>query len=127
MSQIPPGLPVILVVEDEPLLRLATMGTIEHAGYQVLEARNADEAMVILERRSDIRLVFTDIQMPGAMDGLKLAEAVRDRWPPVKLILTSGALRPQADLLPEGAHFILKPYAEDNLIELLHTSLAESS
>lgn len=127
MSQIRPGPPVILIVEDEPLLRLATIGTLEDAGYRVLEARDADEAIVILEERSDIRLVFTDIQMPGSMDGLKLAEAVRDRWPPVKLILTSGNFRPQVDLLPEGARFILKPYAENNLIELLHTSLAESS
>ena len=127
MWQILPGPPVILIVEDEALLRLTTIGTLEDAGYQVLEARDADEAIAILEKRSDIRLVFTDIQMPGAMDGLKLAAFIRDRWPPVKLVLTSGNFRPEAGSLPEGARFILKPYSENNLIELLHTSLAESS
>jgi two-component system, response regulator PdtaR len=76
----------------------------------VIEAANADEAIDILENRSDIRIVFTDIRMPGSMDGLKLARAVRDRWPPIKIIVTSGHEYPSEDDLPEGGRFFPKPY-----------------
>ncbi len=82
--------PVVLVVEDETLIRIAAVEAVEEAGFEVIEAQNADEAIAILEQRTDIHLVFTDIQMPGSMDGLKLAHCVRDRWPPVKIIATSG-------------------------------------
>ena len=82
--------PVVLIVEDEPLVRLGAVQAIEDAGFEVIEAANADEAIRILENRSDIRVVFTDIHMPGSIDGLKLAHAVRDRWPPIKIIVTSG-------------------------------------
>lgn len=74
----------MLVVEDEPLLRMNAVDMIETAGFQVLEAGSADDAIAILEKRDDIRVVFTDIQIPGSMDGLKLARAVRGRWPPIK-------------------------------------------
>ena len=73
--------PVVLVVEDEPLLRMLAVEVVEEAGFIAIEARDADEAVVLLESRSDITLLFTDINMPGSMDGLKLAHAVRDRWP----------------------------------------------
>jgi CheY-like chemotaxis protein len=73
--------PAVLIVEDEPLVRLCAVDTVEGAGFEVIEAANADEAIRILESRSDIRVVFTDLHMPGAMDGLKLAHAVRNRWP----------------------------------------------
>jgi CheY-like chemotaxis protein len=82
--------PVVLIVEDEFLLRMSAVEMIEEAGFEIVEAGNADEAITILESRSDIRVVFTDIQMPGSMDGLKLAAAVRHRWPPIKIIATSG-------------------------------------
>jgi CheY-like chemotaxis protein len=82
--------PVILVVEDEILVRLTAVAIAEDAGFEVLSATTADEALSILEARTDVRLVFTDVQMPGSMDGLRLAHAVRDRWPPVELIVTSG-------------------------------------
>jgi CheY-like chemotaxis protein len=102
--------PVVLIVEDEPLVRLGAVKIIEDAGFEVIEAAGADEAIGILERRRDIRVVFTDIQIPGSMDGLKLAHAVRDRWPPIKIIVTSGQkLRPEHDL-PEGGRFFAKPY-----------------
>ena len=81
---------VILIVEDEFLLRLDSAETIENAGFEVIQAANADEAIAILTARPDIHVVFTDIQMPGSMDGLKLARFVRDRWPPIKIIATSG-------------------------------------
>ena len=82
--------PVVLIVEDETLVRMEAIDAIETAGFDVVEAANADQAVAILEQRSDIRLIFTDIHMPGAMDGLKLAHFVKDRWPPIKIIATSG-------------------------------------
>ena len=82
--------PVVLIVEDEFLLRMDAADMIAAAGFEVIEAANADEAIEILEARPDITVVFTDIQMPGSMDGLKLARAVRGRWPPIKIIATSG-------------------------------------
>src|SRR5271154_3635956 len=82
--------PVVLVVEDEFLIRINAAEMIEEAGFEVVEASTADEAVAILEARLDIAVVFTDIQMPGTMDGLKLARAVRGRWPPIKIIATSG-------------------------------------
>ena len=81
---------MILIVEDDFLLRLDSAETIEHAGFEVVQAANAHEAIAILEARPEIQIVFTDIQMPGSMDGLKLARFVRDRWPPIKIIATSG-------------------------------------
>ena len=77
----------------------------EAAGYRAIEVSNADEAIAILEARKDIRIVFTDIDMPGSMDGLKLARAIRDRWPPIELILTSGHFDvPEGDI-PERVYF----------------------
>ena len=81
---------MILIVEDEFLLRMDSAEVIENAGFEVIQAGNADEAIAILEARPDIHIVFTDIQMPGSMDGLKLARFVRDRWPPIKIVATSG-------------------------------------
>jgi CheY-like chemotaxis protein len=101
---------VILIVEDEPLVRLCAVTTMEDAGLEVLEAATADEAIEILERRSDISVVFTDVHMPGSMDGLKLAHAVRNRWPPIRIIVTSGRGPIEASELPEGGRFVAKPY-----------------
>ena len=86
-------MPVVLIVEDEPLVRVGACNMIEDAGFEVIEAASADEAIRILESRSDIRVVFTDVHMPGTMDGLRLAHAVRGRWPPIKIIVTSGRSR----------------------------------
>ena len=102
--------PAVLIVEDEPLVRLCAVETVEAAGFTVIEAANADEAIRILESRRDIRVVFTDIHMPGSMDGLKLAHAVRDRWPPIKIIVTSGRERIAEQDLPAGGRFFAKPY-----------------
>ena len=103
--------PVILVVEDEFLLRMDAAVMIAAAGFAVVEAANADEAIDILETRSDIAVVFTDIQMPGAMDGLRLARAVRGRWPPIKIVATSGHLTVTDTDLLEGGRFLPKPYS----------------
>src|ERR1019366_2069715 len=80
--------PVVLIVEDESLTRLDAVEMAEAAGFAVVEASNADDAIRILESRNDIRIVFTDIDMPGSMDGLKLPRAIRNRWPPIQLIVT---------------------------------------
>ncbi len=115
-SASPPAKPVILVVEDEPLLRLNAVDIIQQAGYDAVEAADADEACRILETRLDIRIVFTDIDMPGGMDGLKLAEMVRRRWPPIELIITSGQIRPADADLPIRGRFFSKPYREEELL-----------
>jgi CheY-like chemotaxis protein len=85
--------PLVLVVEDEFLVRMNALSLLEEAGFGVLEAASADEAIALLEARKDIRIVFTDINMPGSMDGLRLAHAIRNRWPPIELVLTSGQMR----------------------------------
>jgi CheY-like chemotaxis protein len=101
---------VVLVVEDEPLLRMMAADLVEDAGFEAIEASDADEAVAILEIRTDIRVVFTDIDMPGSMDGMKLAAAIRDRWPPIEIIVTSGHVREKAVMLPPGSVFFSKPY-----------------
>lgn len=115
---------VVLVVDDEPLIRFNAVEMVREAGFDVIDVANADEAIALLERRFDITLVFTDIQMPGSMDGLKLAAAVRDRWPPIRIVATSGNLRASADDLPRGSHFIAKPYTSDQLAMVLREAYA---
>jgi CheY-like chemotaxis protein len=112
--------PVVLVVEDEFLIRQYAVEMIDEAGFDAIEAANADEAIEILESRSDIRIVFTDIQMPGSIDGLKLAHAVRDRWPPIKLIVTSGQRTVPESALPRGGRFFSKPYQPSEIARALH-------
>ena len=102
---------VVLVVEDETLLRWHAVAMIEDAGFDVIEAGNAAEAISVLEARTDIHVIFTDIQMPGSIDGLRLAHLVRNRWPPIKIIATSGQLRLRDYELPEGGRFLPKPYS----------------
>ena len=112
--------PVVLIVEDEILLRMNAIDMIKEAGFEAVEAGNADEAIVMLESRTDIRVVFTDIQMPGSMDGLKLAAAVRGRWPPIKIIATSGHYVMREGDLPAGGVFLPKPYTLERVATMLH-------
>jgi two-component system, response regulator PdtaR len=119
--------PVILVVEDEGLLRLLAVELIEDAGFVALQAANADEAIVILERRVDIALIFTDVDMPGTMDGLKLAHAVRRRWPPIKIVIVSGKTRLSEAELPSDARFFSKPYSVSGMIGELRSLIAPPS
>jgi CheY-like chemotaxis protein len=110
---------VVLVVEDEMLLRMRAVDMVEDAGFTPIEAVDADHAVAILESRSDIALLFTDIQMPGSMDGLKLAHAVHDRWPPIKIILVSGKLRLANSDIPVDSRFFGKPFeAKDMIAEM---------
>jgi CheY-like chemotaxis protein len=110
---------VVLIVEDEFLIRLDAVNLIRDAGFDVVEAGNADEAILILESRLDITVVFTDVQMPGSMDGLKLAAAIRGRWPPIKIMATSGLLNLSADDLPTGSRFLPKPYSPRQVVGAL--------
>jgi CheY-like chemotaxis protein len=114
----------ILVVEDDPLLRMAAVDFVEEAGFEVVEAANADEAVAILENRTDIRVVFTDIDMPGSMNGLKLAAAVRDRWPPIDIVIVSGHVRPTEADLPPRSLFFSKPYDEAKVAAVLQRLVA---
>ena len=109
---------VVLVVEDEALIRMEALRMVEDAGFLSAEAANADEAMQILERRKDIGAVFTDINMCGSMDGLQLSHAIRERWPPIHLIVTSG-LAPVGREMPENTHFLGKPYGAEHIAALL--------
>src|SRR5947209_916474 len=108
--------PNVLVVEDEMVLRMRAVDIVEDAGFCPVEAVNADEAMSILESRSDISLLFTDIQMPGSMDGLKLAHAVHDRWPAIKIILVSGQVNPSDAERPVDSRFFGKPLSVERMI-----------
>ncbi|MBR0925174.1 CheY-like chemotaxis protein [Bradyrhizobium ottawaense] len=108
--------PVILIVEDEFLLRMDSVEILDDAGFEVIPAVNADEAVAILSAHTNVHLVFTDIQMPGSMDGLKLASFVRNRWPPIKIVATSGHVRAAAEDLPAGSVFLPKPYHQADLI-----------
>jgi CheY-like chemotaxis protein len=115
---------VILIVEDELLIRMNAVEMIVEAGFEIVEAASADEAIAILEARLDITVVFTDIQMPGSMDGLKLAAAVRDRWPPIKIVATSGQVKLGPDDLPEGGRFLPKPYSPAEVMKTLRELIA---
>ncbi len=106
---------VILVVEDELILRMMAVDLLEEAGYETAEAYNADDAIELLQRRMDIRVIFTDVQMPGSMDGIKLAALVRHKWPLIELIMTSGQYVGDIDI-PERGVFLPKPYDPETLL-----------
>jgi two-component system, response regulator PdtaR len=107
---------IALTVEDEFLISEYLSGILIDAGYDVIATANADEAIAILEQRNDIRLVITDINMPGSMDGLKLAAAVKGRWPPINIIIATGKGRPRDDQMPAEAEFLPKPYMRKQVL-----------
>jgi two-component system, response regulator PdtaR len=111
----------ILVLEDEPLLRLDISDALSASGYEVIAVSNADDAIKVLEFRNDIHTIFTDVDMPGSMDGLKLAAAVRDRWPPVNIIVTTGMKTPRRDEIPARSLFIAKPYRHVEVLEAVRS------
>ena len=121
-----PGRPsaAVLIVEDEPLIRMGAVDLIENAGFEVYEAGSADAAIALLELHKEIRLIFTDVDMPGSMDGLKLAHYVRGRWPPVKIIVTSGHVKLTEESLPGGALFLPKPYEPAQITHKVRELLA---
>ena len=115
--------PIVLVVEDDALVRILAVEIVEDAGFVAIDAANADEAVVILEGRGDIAMVFTDIDMPGTMDGLKLAHAVRNRWPPIKIVMVSGKTHLSESELPSNSKFFAKPYSGSAMILELQAAL----
>jgi CheY-like chemotaxis protein len=109
--------PVVLIVEDEELLRVHAANLLEDAGFEVVHAADADAALEILTGRNDVRVLFTDIQMPGEFNGMELAHRVHEQWPNVLLLITSGAAPPlQADIADLG-HFLPKPYTPDQVVK----------
>lgn len=114
----------VLVVEDETFIRMDAVDMLRAAGFAVEEAVNADQAIGMLERGSGMQLIFTDIDMPGSMNGLKLAAAVRERWPPVRIIATSGHFNVQAGDLPPDARFISKPYQPAQIVNAIRELVA---
>jgi DNA-binding NtrC family response regulator len=106
----------LLLVEDEVLIRWAAAAVLRDAGYQVLDVERADDAMPILERRRDIAIVFTDINMPGRMNGQALAFEVNRRWPSIGLLVTSGDVRARELRLPAATRFLAKPYSDMDLL-----------
>jgi len=111
---------VVLVVEDETLVRMFMTDFLDEAGFKVFEAAHADEAMAVLQARPDVQAVVTDIEMPaGSMNGLELAQAVRERWPGVGVVVTSGRARPSPDDLSEKVAFLPKPYRPDTVINVV--------
>lgn len=102
--------PVVLIVEDEAMIRMGAAALVEDLGCEFFEASNADEAIALLEKHPQITVVFTDIQMAGSMDGLELAAYARRRWPPLNFIIVSGNHAATEIEMPEGARFFPKPY-----------------
>jgi CheY-like chemotaxis protein len=116
--------PVVLIVEDEFLIRMAMAEAVRDAGFEVVEAGDAAGAIAILESRSDIQVVFTDIHMPGCMDGAMLAHTIRHRWPPVRVIATSGRVAVHKLDLPAGILVFTKPYNPEQIAWTLHALTA---
>lgn len=113
--------PTILVVDDDALIRMAAVGLVEDLGFTALEVDSADAALLLLAAHDDIRVVFTDIQMPGSLDGLELAAQVRERWPAIDLIIVSGQPGAARRPMPLGARFLAKPYCPDAVSAALLT------
>lgn len=112
--------PAVLVVDDELLLRIDTAYVVESAGFEVLEAPNADEGLELILSRPDIRVLITDIEMPGTMDGLAFARTVHERWPSMHVIVVSGRRMPDACDLPENGIFFSKPLSSEQLLLALN-------
>ena len=128
MSRPGPGAkPAVLVVEDEALIQLHAVAMVEAAGFEAVRASNAADAIRVLETRGDIRAVFTDIQMPGAMDGLGLMRLIKERWPIIATLLTSGKeMLAQSDL-PRGVRFVAKPYLQPQIEVALRQLIGDSA
>lgn len=117
--------PPLLIVEDEAFIRMVAVDALEEGGFSIIEAGDAREALDILERSPEIALIFTDINMPGDIDGLDLAEEVARRWPQIEIIVTSGGVRLASADVPDSGKFLPKPYATDHLVDLVKEQLSK--
>lgn len=113
----------ILIVEDEALIRFDLIDFFEAAGFRVVEAESADEAVAILDHDALIQVVLTDVQMPGSMDGLRLAHHIRNRFPPTLLVVTSGVLQPGKTELPTNSFFVAKPINRRQVLDRIEHML----
>ena len=118
------GRAVVLIVEDESLVRMMVIELFEDEGFEVLEATNADEALQVFERRNDVSLLFTDVEMPGSIDGYALARWARIHRPAVKTMIVSGRAMPRAGDVPEGAAFVGKPYDHGDVMRRVQSMMA---
>jgi CheY-like chemotaxis protein len=116
----------VLVVEDEPLIRINAVDMVEDEGFTVFEASNADAALRILESNPTITVLFTDIDMPGSIDGLKLAHLARQRWPDIAIVIVSGQHSPDLDELPENGRFVAKPYFQSAMIKTIRETISQT-
>ena len=116
----------VLVVDDQAMIRMFGADMIAEAGYEVIEATSADEALRILENAEGVSLLFSDIDMPGSMDGLALAEIVNKRWPDIRLLLTSGHHKISDEDMPDHGKFLSKPYNSSVVVETIKTLLPDS-
>jgi len=119
----------VLVVEDEApirmIVRMIVAEALIDAGFAIREAAHADEALALLEASADqIDLLFTDVTMPGSMDGIELAHHVHEAWPQMAMIIASGKPLPRNSEIPTGTHFIPKPYAVDEVVYQIQTLVA---
>lgn len=111
----------VLIVDDEDLVRLVGSDILQDGGYHVLEASNAAEALERLEGTGEVRVLFTDVNMPGTPDGLGLAKLVNERWPSVRILVASGNVQPRTEDLPVDGLFLSKPYRAEDLLALMRT------
>ena len=111
--------PAVLVVEDEPIIRMDAVAMIEDAGFRTFEAKSADDGITMMEQHPEIGILFTDIDMPGSMDGLGLTHFVHKSWPTTKIIVASGAVETVRTALPDGAQFFSKPYPMQQIVSAL--------
>ena len=116
----------VLVVEDDPLLLADGVDLIEDAGFTAYQAPDADRAIALMEQHPDIRVLFTDIDMPGTMDGLKLAHYVRERWPPVVIIVTSGLQNVALSDMPSDGFYFAKPYSPASVLRTVNEAAASA-
>ncbi|KAA2237876.1 response regulator [Salinarimonas soli] len=115
---------VILLVEDEPLVRMLGTDVLEDAGFLVVEAMDAQDALAQLEAHPEVDILFTDVQMPGELDGVALARIVHDRRPDVRLVIASGRARLEPQDIPDNGRFVPKPYRPDELVGVMREVLA---
>lgn len=116
--------PVVLLAEDEPLVRMFNADALDEAGFRVVEAANGEEALSLFEARPDVSAVVTDVEMPGSIDGFALARHITDRQPFVGVLIVSGRVRPSKEDLPDESGFLAKPYSSAELLQALRTVLA---
>ena len=124
MNENTPSRIVILVVEDEPLQRMMAVDLVDDAGFEAVEATDAAHALDILEGRADVRIVFSNIDMPHGLDGVKLAVSIRERWPSIDLILTSEKVMLGAEELPHRGAFFSKPYRRQEVVAAMRRMAA---